>query len=472
MNILFSIPPSKGKRNIFRGIDCSHDAKADYLWQPYDLLIMSSYIKDEDNFHFIDGTVEKNDEKEFFARFDNIKKDIIDVIVICTGSASYHDDIYYMEKLRKMFFNTTICVLGDIFVDEYFRKDILQKDFDGIIFKPYNINFEDISKIRKLRLDEPQKKIVTQCLITDYKEHPFFQNSKKLTITDSEIPKHEVFKNKNYSWPFNTRKNFTTISTMWGCTYSCSYCTSGLMHPIARSNKSIITELEYIKKLGFKEIQFSDKIFGVPKPERKKLLREMVQKKLNLSFSCYFHPSMYDEEILELMKSAGCHTIVIGIDSADLKNLVNYNRKVNIDTLDKLLQKTKQLKMNVCGDFIIGLPHESKEDILKTISFSKKIKIDFASFNIFAFTPGNTERTKAVASGEILESHCEETLNPTAINKNLSQKELDYLRKRANREFYLRPWMLFRRLVRLKSFEHFLIQIQQLLGIIKKNFFY
>jgi len=51
MNILFSIPPSRSKRNIFRGIDCSHDAKADYLWQPYDLLIMSSYIKDEDNFH-------------------------------------------------------------------------------------------------------------------------------------------------------------------------------------------------------------------------------------------------------------------------------------------------------------------------------------------------------------------------------------------------------------------------------------
>ena len=63
------------------------------------------------------------------------------------------------------------------------------------------------------------------------------------------------------------------------------------------------------------------------------------------------------DDFLDLMKKAGCHTIIIGIDSADLESLAIYKRKVSEKTLSSLIDHANKIKLNVCADFIIGLPH-------------------------------------------------------------------------------------------------------------------
>ena len=471
MNILFLTPPSPKNIRLFRSIDCSMNTKAAYLWQPYDYLIISSYAKEDDKVSFLDGTVDSLSKDEFLKKLIELKKTNWDVVISCTGSGAYHEDIPILLEIRKIFFNSTICVLGDVFIDKWFIEDILNKDFDGIIYNPYHINLNQISKIREKKLNNNKSKFDIDSVITEPIDHPFLKDlkKKKVTVVDANAPRHEVFQNKGYSWPFNTKKHYTTVTTMWGCTYSCDYCNSGRMHPIAKTNENIIKEFEYLNEKGFKEIQFSDKVFGVPKVERKELLKKIIEKNLAISFSCYFHPSMYDEELLELMKKAKCHTIVIGIDSANLKDLALHNRKVNENTLHKLIDKANELKINVCGDFILGLPHETEEDILKTIEYSKKLKIDFASFNVFALAPGSPDRTKAIQEGKIPENACEETLSNVTSSKHVSGDRLIELRRKANREFYFRPWMFFRRISRLQSIEHLMIQLNQMVGIIRNN---
>jgi len=466
MNYLFINPPSSKKKYI-RLIDCSHEAKASYLWQPNDFMIISSYFKEQDNYYLIDGTVDELDAESFYKevkKFENFK---FNIIFFATGSACYYEDIIYYSKLREMFYNSTICILGDVFVEKNFREDIFKKDVDAIIFKPYDLNLTQVSQIRKLKLEKKDFSFV-DCVITDPNIHPFFNKAKKLSIIDSDIPKHSLFK-KNYSWPFLTTKNFTTITSMWGCTYSCSYCTSGIMHPISRSNNSIIKEIEFIKKSGFKEIQFFDKVFGVPKTERVKLMKELIEKKLIIPFSCYFHPSMYDPEFLELMKKAGCHTIIIGIDSADLESLALYNRKVTQKVLDSLIKHADDLNINVCADFIIGLPHEKEEDVLKTVEYSKKIKIDFASFNIAAPLPGSSFRKDSIKDGIMNPQDLNDTLNTSFSSKFINSERLMEIRKKANFQFYFRFSLILRRLRRLRSFEHFCIQLSQMFGIIRNN---
>jgi radical SAM superfamily enzyme YgiQ (UPF0313 family) len=242
------------------------------------------------------------------------------------------------------------------------------------------------------------------------------------------------------------------------------------MHPISRTNQSIINEIKYIKKLGFKEIQFFDKVFGIPKNDRKDLLRKIIDDGLSLPFSCYFHPSMYDPEFLDLMKKAGCHTIIIGIDSVDLESLAKYNRKVVEKTLNALIDHANKIKINICADFIIGLPHETEEDVMKTIDYSKKIKIDYASFNIAAPLPGSSFRKDAIADNKILDVDLADTLHTNYSSKFISSEKLMEIRRKANFDFYFRFSMIIRRLLRLKSFEHLKIQISQMIGIIKNNF--
>jgi anaerobic magnesium-protoporphyrin IX monomethyl ester cyclase len=467
MKLLFINPPSKNNKQFVRLIDCSHEAKASYLWQPNDFMIISSYLSDSDEGFLLDGTCDQMSDQLFFKKLDEYKEADVDLIFFATGSACYYEDLEYFHSIRKLFFEKTICVLGDIFVEKNFREHILNNDADGIVYKPYNLELKEIIKIRQKKKNK--ENIEISCLITDPNNHPFFKELKKLTMIDSNVPRHELFK-KGYSWPFLTTKNFTTLTTMWGCTYSCSYCTSGIMHPISRTNQSIINEIKYIKKLGFKEIQFFDKVFGIPKNDRKDLLRKIIDDGLSLPFSCYFHPSMYDPEFLDLMKKAGCHTIIIGIDSVDLESLAKYNRKVVEKTLNALIDHANKIKINICADFIIGLPHETEEDVMKTIDYSKKIKIDYASFNIAAPLPGSSFRKDAIADNKILDVDLADTLHTNYSSKFISSEKLMEIRRKANFDFYFRFSMIIRRLLRLKSFEHLKIQISQMIGIIKNNF--
>ena len=117
------------------------------------------------------------------------------------------------------------------------------------------------------------------------------------------------------------------------------------------------------------------------------------------------------------------------------------------------------------------MPHETEKDVNKTIEYSKKIKIDFASFNIAAPLPGSSFREEAINDGKINEAQLEDTLNSNFSSKLISSEKLLLIRKKANFQFYFRPYMIFRRLKRLKSIEHFYIQFKQMLGILKHNIF-
>ena len=74
MKILFVNPPSKNNKQFVRLIDCSHEAKASYLWQPNDFMIISSYLKDSDEAFLLDGTCDEMNDDFFFQKIDDYKK--------------------------------------------------------------------------------------------------------------------------------------------------------------------------------------------------------------------------------------------------------------------------------------------------------------------------------------------------------------------------------------------------------------
>ncbi len=66
MHLLFVNPPSPRNRSIIRLIDCSHEAKADYLWQPGDFMLISALLSPDDGASLIDGTADRLGEADFF----------------------------------------------------------------------------------------------------------------------------------------------------------------------------------------------------------------------------------------------------------------------------------------------------------------------------------------------------------------------------------------------------------------------
>ncbi len=461
MKILFIIPPSPDKRKIIRLIDCSHETKANYLLQPNDFMIISSLFSKEDELKFVDGTVDSLSENDFYRQINEISE--TDMIFFAFSSVCWSSDLSYFKKVKDIFKNAAYFVIGDSFLERPYQEIILN-ECDGIVYQPHMLEPEKLIKIK-----ENNEEFAG--IITSPKDKVFEEKQNQILFEKDSFPRHELFIKKGYGFPFAKHYKFATVTTVWGCPFNCSYCPTSMLTPIVRPYQFIIKELEYLADLNIKELFFADKSFGYPYENTSKML-EIMAEKFKLSWSCYHHAQLYRPDLLELMKKAGCHTIIIGIESFNIDAMSQYNRNVKKNQLESLIYHASKLNMNICADFIIGLDHETEEDILKTIKYSRNLPLDFASFNIFTPVIGLEMRQKAIKENKINpESEGFDSLGNKNImsSSKVSSKKLIELRKKAVKDFYLRPITIFRRLKKTDSLEYFFIQFQQMISLLKKG---
>lgn len=455
MNIFFINPPSDKKR-IIRLIDCSHEAKANYLWQPNDYMIMSSLLGNDDKAYLIDGTADRMSKNEFLKRLNqNVKPHLI---IYALSSVFWTSDLIYFNEIKKLFLNIPIYVIGDIFLEKEYQDYILGQ-CEGIISIPHIINFKKMAAKEK-NIPGIQTEI----------DQIIHKNNTPIKVNNFGIPKHDIFLKSGYVFPFAQHKKFTTITSVWGCPFTCSYCTDSKIAPVIRDVDSVIKELEYIKKLNIKELFFADKAFGYPYSNAYQILK-LLKTNFKFSWSCYFHPQLYKKDLLELMKDAGCHTIIIGIDSQNLESLKQYKRNVQTEKLDALISHANELKIDVCADFILGLEHETEQDVVNTVNYSLQLPLDFASFNIAAPLPGSDIRKRAFKEGTLkFGEEGFDTLGFGGVlgNKNIKKDKLIELRDMAVKKFYFRWSYFLRRILRTKSFEHFIIQLKEMIFLFRK----
>lgn len=162
------------------------------------------------------------------------------------------------------------------------------------------------------------------------------------------------------------------IQTKRGCAFRCSYCTynriEGKQYRL-RNPGLIADEIEnLIKETGINHIEFTDSIFNQPLLHAKEVLREIIRRKLDLRLHTMgLSPAAIDEELLDLMISAGFNEADIGAESACdsiLKSLAkDFNRKDVINASN--LFKKKNLP--VTWFIILGAITETRETVFETL---------------------------------------------------------------------------------------------------------
>jgi len=460
MKIIFLIPPSPDKKKIIRWIDCSQETKASYLWQPNDYIIISSLLKPKDDLCFVDGTADSFSETMFFEAIGRLSGNML---FFAMSTVCWKSDLYFFQKTKKIFPDIPVFVIGDIVMEKYYRALILNES-NGLVTHPYLLDLEKMSKVTGIGNN-------TLPGVCTALEQEVFPKSKNTTFIEGNTPRHEIFLKHGYCFPFAKHFKFSQVTTMWGCPFSCSYCPDSKIAPTVRHYEGVLSELEYLSKLGVKELFFADKVFGFPEKNSVPLLEKMSER-FNFSWSCYFHPQLYNPRLLELMNSAGCHTIIIGIDTYNLSSLKQYKRVVRREKIEGVIAHANRLGMNICGDFILGLENETETDILNTIKYAMELSIDYASFNIAAPCPGSIIREEAIKKGcQVTDMEGFDSLGDYGClsNKYIDGKRLKKLRSKAVRSFYFRPLYLLRRLRKTSSLEHLHIQFNNMLALLNKS---
>jgi radical SAM superfamily enzyme YgiQ (UPF0313 family) len=165
-----------------------------------------------------------------------------------------------------------------------------------------------------------------------------------------------------------------------------------------------------------------------------------------------------DEEMLEMASQAGCRTIYYGIESVSPEVLKNINKGIEAHQIAQTIKMTHKYGIETLGFFMVGNPSDTRESILETINFSKKIKLDFIQV-CKAIAKPNTGLNDMLIERCGVDFWREYMLNEKRFKRlptpwtELSEREIDELTKRFYRDFYFRPSCVVRRILKIKSID-------------------
>ncbi len=201
----------------------------------------------------------------------------------------------------------------------------------------------------------------------------------------------------------------TTMITSRGCPYRCIYCQASQQWGSVRyhSPEYVVSEIEFLKKTyPINAINIVDDLFIV-NCERLARIVELIKKRdleKGLSFNVNGRADLINRDVLELLKSINVKQISYGFESGSEK-ILNYLKKgsVSIEQNRKAATLTNEYGIGVGGQFMLGTPGETKEDILKTLDFIKNHKMSHVHLSVTMPLPGTELWRWALDKGYVSE---------------------------------------------------------------------
>lgn len=441
--ILLFNPP--GKNIYLRDYFCSHSSKASYYWGPYDLIVLSGLLKGHFDISSLDCIALSISQEE-------AKKTILenkyDAVIFLTGAVSWEEDFEFIRQINDESENTICWIgIGDILFAEDKKAFELFPFLDAVI-----IDFTSDEILYYLKGERKQFNTVS-CRNENNEIILATRNFSKEEFS-LLLPDYSLFPYKMYRIPHGSRIPYAGILTDYGCPYHCDYCIGGELGFKLRNIDNVIEEMKYLKKLGIKELWFKDLTFGVNKKRSSELLNRMINEKLNFTWVCLSRANVLNEEILTLMKKAGCHTIQLGVETASDDILSQYSKGVSREQVKNAVALCKKIGIRILAHYILGLPGETEADIEKTINFAIELNTEYASFNVAMPRMGTKFRERAIKQGIITDDLV--TLDnsisfPVMETEKLSKERLWDLRNKAIRKYHLRPSFIINRLIHVKT---------------------
>ncbi len=459
MKIVLLNPP--GDELFIRSYYCGSTSKSGYLFQPLDLLALSGRLYGEFEIAVIDAIADRLsacDTIEKIARFK------ADAVVCIVSMVSWDTDLQFLARLKKHGPSVKIIANGDVFFEDPEKILAEHNCIDAVIL---DFISEDVIYYLKNEGEKASNML--------YKKNGSIVNRKRPVPVAGgtfslPIPRHELFLNRNYRFPFAKHYPFTAVLTNFGCPFKCTFCIANTLGFRYRPAEEVYKELLYITKLGIREVFFEDMTFGLPKQNVVRLLGLMISGKLDIGWTCFSRVDIVDREMLALMKMAGCHTIMFGVESASEDILRKYQKGCTKEKIKEIFVVSRDIGIKTVGTFILGLLEDDHASVLETIRFAKEIDCDYASFNIAVPRPGTGLREIAIDEGLIRKGsfvfdHSGRSVS--TISRHLSKEELGRLRKIAIREFYLRPSYILRHLTQMRSLTEFIEHIREFVRLIR-----
>ena len=179
-----------------------------------------------------------------------------------------------------------------------------------------------------------------------------------------------------------------TMITSRGCMFQCSYCDRSVFKKGFRYNSAayIYEHMKYLRtKFGVRHINIYDDLFTANRLRIVELYEKLTSAPLGINFNCAVRVGYTDDDLLKMLKEAGCLMVSLGIESADPQMLARHKSGVSLEEVSDTVRRIQAAGLRAKGLFMMGLPGETEESIHRTSDFIISLGLD--DMNMAKFTP-------------------------------------------------------------------------------------
>lgn len=370
---------------LTHGYFLNDDPKEKIIMKPYaplGILYVSAYLERKGFSNEVFDTTFSNMQKmrDYLLEF---KPDVIAIYVNLMTKLNVLEII----KFIKLNLHHTKIVLGGPEI-RYNANDFLNFGADYLVIgEGEETSLELMIALNEKRIDDI-KNIPGLGFKNQNNEIVFTTEREKLKEVDSlPFPGRDKINLQLYlnAWKERHGENAISISTMRGCPYTCKWCSRavyGLSYR-RRSPENVCDELELIQKeYNPDTLWFVDDVFTISHKWLNEFNETLKQRNLKIKFECITRADRMNEEVIKLLKDAGCFRVWIGAESGSQKVIDLMDRRVDVDQVRQMIKLTQNNGIQAGTFIMLGYPGETEDDIEETIRHLKESNPEYFTITV------------------------------------------------------------------------------------------
>ena len=370
-----------------------------------------------------------------------------DFVVVFTSTVGFHKDIKLIREMKELKPDLKVAFVGPQ-VQVRPEESLKHEEIDFVVRGEFDCAVVEFA----------QGKPLEEIRGVSYgKTGRVVHNAERPQLHTEELDKlpfvTDVYKRdltiENYNVPFLLHP-FVSFYSSRGCPAQCTFCLwpqtlSGHAWRV-RSADNVAQEVRQALRLfpQAKEFFFDDDTFNIRKDRMLEISAKFKPLKFRWSCTARVHS---DYETLKGMAEGGARLFIVGFESGDPQILKNIKKGATVEMAREFVKHCRKVDIKIHGDFIIGLPGETKETIQRTIDFARELDCETIQVSIAHAYPG-TELYQYAAQNNFLSAEALADSGghqlPHLQYPGLSREEMMAAVNRFYDSYYFRPRVAWR----------------------------
>ena len=350
-----------------------------------------------------------------------------DLAVVDTSFPSLNNDIAVAESIKQRLPNTGTVMVGapasqlaEKMLASYGTDIVCRWEFDFVLRDLVEAIYEgrSLDQVKGISYKNGEG-----IIHSPDREPSSSEDLDKIPFVSQVYRKHLNVKDYmlNYSYSMHPE---VQIFTGRGCPFRCTFCSwpqtlMGRTHR-ARSVSNVLDEFEWVEK-EFKEVKqifVEDDTFTLSKKYVMDFCREYKERGLKIPWGGQARVGL-DYETMRAIKEVNCMMMDIGYESGNDEILRNAKKGTTVEQIKSFAREAKRAGLSIHGNWIIGLPGETKETISITERLIKETRADAITVAVVTPFPGTELYSWARENGYLTTEDPNEYLDERGHQKSI-----------------------------------------------------